>query len=333
MEKKRRALGKDDHLSLSSPDVYYLKQIWGEDDYLSISHPEFDEVYYLKNNPDVEEHVAKIPGYTGWRQFVERGYLENRVGVSTSVYESVRRKKNRQIDEVIPPPYLRARVHGGIGIESFEEAGRILASNVFEYLAQDIRAGPEYRVLDFGVGCGRVLRRLDVLCREKSSPNQIRWYGCDIDNRAIEWCQRYLSAIGEFIVNDPHPPLPFPDQYFDFIYSISIFTHLPEDMQFAWLGELNRVLKLGGNAILSAHSFDDLPRNHKENGQIKDQINRGFHYNIGIDKTEGLPDFYQVSYHTREYIQREWSKYFAIEEFKERGIANHQNLILCRRLR
>jgi len=42
------------------------------------------------------------------------------------------------------------------------------------------------------------------------------------------------------------PPMSYEDNMFDFVYSISIFTHLPEDMQFAWLQELQRITKPGG---------------------------------------------------------------------------------------
>ena len=98
------------------------------------------------------------------------------------------------------------------------------------------------------------------------------------------------------------PPLPFPDRFFDFVYSISIFTHLPEAMQFAWLEDINRVLKAGRRG---GHLDPFL----RAAAQRKEErlIARGFHHGGGKG-AEGLPDFYQTSYHTREYIEREWAK-------------------------
>jgi ubiquinone/menaquinone biosynthesis C-methylase UbiE len=94
--------------------------------------------------------------------------------------------------------------------------------------------------------CGRILRPLAELCRTTPlSPDPIQWYGTDIDAQTISWCQRHLGSIGKFVLNDIRPPLPFRDQFFDFVFSISIFTHLPEDMQFGWLKDINRVLKTG----------------------------------------------------------------------------------------
>jgi len=287
----------------------------------------FDESVYLQSNPDVAAQVAATPGFSGWRHFVEQGWLENRIGVLRSVYDEVRRQKNYQVDHALPPAFLRKRIHGADDTETFEQAGRAIAADVFRRLDRAGASGAGFRVLDFGVGCARVLRPLQDLVGSASPPrDKIEWYGCDIDGQAIEWCQTYLSSRAKFVLNDAMPPLLFADRFFDFIYSISIFTHLPEAMQFAWLEEINRVLKPSAVAVISTHSFGP-PRKRKEEKLIA----RGFHHGGG-QGAEGLPDFYQTSYHTREYIEREWSKVIAVESFVEKGVNQDQNLVVCRRL-
>jgi SAM-dependent methyltransferase len=227
-----------------------------------------------------------------------------------------------------PPVHLRRRVHGADDSDSFEKIGSSIADTVFGYL-KGVDGVEPFRAFDFGVGCGRVLIPLDERCRKSSlSHDRIKWYGSDIDRQAIKWCQRYLAPIGVFVVNNPTPPLPFSDQFFDFIFSISVLTHLPEEMQFAWLSELNRVLKTGGTAVLST-----LPLRLVENKLDDNQISRGFYYSSGGKGTKGLPKFYQDSFHSRQYIEKEWSRYFSIEAFNDGGIAGHQDLILCRRIR
>ena len=69
----------------------------------------FDESLYLKHNPDVAAKVEATPGLSGWRYFVEQGWLENRVGVPRSVYDEVRRRKNYEIDQVLPPAFLEKK--------------------------------------------------------------------------------------------------------------------------------------------------------------------------------------------------------------------------------
>jgi SAM-dependent methyltransferase len=299
----------------------------GPNDPLATPSAEFDERAYLEHNPDVAAKVEATPGMSGWRYFVEQGWLENRIGAPRSLYEDIRRRKNHEIDQIRPPSFLRKRIHGADDTETFEQAGRAIAADVFKYLDRAGGSGPEFRVLDFGVGCARVLRPLQDLIGSASTPREgMEWYGCDIDGQAIAWCQTYLSSRAKFVVNETMPPSPFPDRSFDFVYSISIFTHLPEAMQFAWLKEINRVLKPGAVAVISTHSFG-APRKRKEERLIA----RGFHHGGGKG-AEGLPDFYQTSYHTREYIEREWSKHVSVETFVERGVNSDQNLVLCRRL-
>jgi ubiquinone/menaquinone biosynthesis C-methylase UbiE len=124
------------------------------------------------------------------------------------------------------------------------------------------------------------------------------------------------------------PPLTFGDEHFDFVYSISVFTHLPEEMQFAWLEELRRVTRRGGYLILTTHGQELVGAFSKE---VKKRFRAaGFYYLVGAG-TEGLPEFYQTSYHTEDYIYRQWGRFFDIIKILKKGIANHQDLVVCRR--
>ncbi|MGC2784437.1 MAG: class I SAM-dependent methyltransferase [Roseiarcus sp.] len=228
----------------------------------------------------------------------------------------------------VPPVHLRKRVHGTEDIASYENVGRILANNVFSHLNLNGGAAP-FRGLDFGSGSGRVLVPLHELCLKHSTSGEpVEWFGSDVDRQAIAWAQKNLGSIAKFVVNEPMPPLLFQDEFFDFIFSISVFTHIPEDMQFAWLAELSRVLKIGGSALFSTLSLDLL-----KNSLSDAALRKGFYYIDGGKGTDGLPRFYRDTHHSRDYIEREWSRYFSIEVFKEKGIADHQDLIVCKRVK
>src|SRR5277367_1492283 len=101
---------------------------------LASPHPEFDEAAYLKHNPDVAAWVSADSANSGWKYFVEQGYLENRTGASSAVYQRVRRIKTYEIDQVSPPEYLRKRVHGASDVESFEDVGRAVAKSLLDRL-------------------------------------------------------------------------------------------------------------------------------------------------------------------------------------------------------
>ena len=95
----------------------------------------------------------------------------------------------------------------------------------------------EYRsILDFGCGCGRLARMF------KGHPYRIA--GCDIDQRHIQWIQQSLDYM-DARVTSVRPPLPYVDNEFDAVISISIFTHLNENSQDEFLLELRRITKMG----------------------------------------------------------------------------------------
>jgi ubiquinone/menaquinone biosynthesis C-methylase UbiE len=290
---------------------------------------DFDEEAYLRENDDVAQHVRSYPETNGWEHFARLGYLQNRRGVPPRLFDYV--KSHREaIEATIRPPAparLRKRVHGDEKLPGFEGVGRTLAANVFGELMRVGPYGDDFRILDFGVGCGRVIRPLHELCLDTHlTDGKLHWFGSDIDAEAIAWCRSALESIGTFVVNSHMPPLPFDDQYFDFVYSISIFTHLPEDMQFAWLSELRRVMRIGSFAMLTTHSTDLIPTSLKETLQ-----NPEFYYHVG-GGTEGLPTFYQTSFQTIEYIHKRWSEYFAVRKIIPKGIARRQDLVLCQRV-
>jgi 2-polyprenyl-3-methyl-5-hydroxy-6-metoxy-1,4-benzoquinol methylase len=100
-------------------------------------------------------------------------------------------------------------------------------------------------ILDFGCGCGRVLRHLHSL-------DQTRICGTDYNPHLIEWCRANLP-FGHFQVNRLAPPLNYIDAEFDLVYALSVFTHLTETLQFQWMNELSRLVKPGGYLMLSTH--------------------------------------------------------------------------------
>lgn len=271
---------------------------------------EFDEQTYLARNPDVAAAVGAGRFASGLDHFMKFGRHEHRPGVTVD-------PTRHDNADPHPPEHLRLRVHGGRDLEGYLRVGQVVSGDLDRLLESgELRIPQGARVLDFGSGPGRV-----VTWFRRGHPNW-QFFGTDIDAEAIDWAQSHLGGIATFACNESMPPLRYSDGYFDFIYSISIFTHLPEEMQTAWLRELTRVTKKGGCLVLTTHSEDLLPKSVSMPAE-------GFYYSVGPG-TDGLPGFYQTSFQTNEYIRREWSKYFTIEKIIKRGVANHQDLVVCR---
>ncbi|MGB5715274.1 MAG: class I SAM-dependent methyltransferase [Waterburya sp.] len=288
-----------------------------------VTFEDFDETQYLRLNPDVLNAVQQEDFKSGWEHYLMFGINENRHGVAKQ-YEIVEQLSGNVASIPIPPPDLRARVHGREELSEFHKIGKLVSQNLESTIQSiPIELDDHSYILDFGCGCGRIISWFHNLYQNS------KFYGTDIDDEAVTWCQENLSDQGNFSVNEAMPPLPYSDQFFDLVYSISIFTHLPEEMQFAWLKELKRVCKKGAYLLLTVHGEHLFPLS---SGLAKTEFeNNGFYYSVG-DGTMGLPEFYQTSFHTETYIRSSWSNFFEIENIVPKGIANHQDLIICKNI-
>jgi SAM-dependent methyltransferase len=146
----------------------------------------------------------------------------------------------------VPPRRLIVRVAGTADVGWFLESGRLAAESVQASLARHGRRIDELgSLLDFGCGCGRVTRRWAGLDRTAV-------HGADANERAVAWCRANLP-FARFVSNGLAPPLEHADESFDLVYALSVFTHLPEDLQLAWMRELERLIRPGGFLLLTTH--------------------------------------------------------------------------------
>ena len=279
----------------------------------------YDEALYLKCNPDVHKAVGSGQFLSGFEHYITLGRMEDRRGMPSDAAFAAEQHLNHKA----PPAPLRQRVHGDSVLLNFIAAGQVIAGDILRAIPNDLRLSTESFLLDFGCGCGRVISFL-----RNSLPGRI--FATDIDEEAIAWCQAHMSELADFSSNGAWPPLRFPAGHFDFIYSISIFTHLPEDMQIAWLEELSRVMKPGGHAFLTVQGEWLFPAGHLPQSEVDRFSETGFYYHPG-ELTDGLPEFYRTTFHSEDYIRTRWSKFFVIENIVRRGINNHQDIVICRK--
>lgn len=145
----------------------------------------------------------------------------------------------------LPPGRLMHRVAGTADIGWFRESGARAAECI---RAASAAAGQPIEharaVLDFGCGCGRVIRHWRAL------PGRVA--GTDLSAGAVRWCRGHLT-FAEFAVNRLDPPLAYGAGAFDLAYALSVFTHLDAARQGSWIAELRRVLRPGGLLVLSTH--------------------------------------------------------------------------------
>lgn len=179
------------------------------------------------------------------------------------------------------------------------------------------------RILDWGCGCGRVLSQL-----RKFVPANLL-FGCDIDAAAIAWDRDNLPGPA-FIHIDPYPPTSYRNEFFQVIYGISVMTHLAEESQLQWLEELQRISAPNAILALSVIGKDlrqtNMPAALRTTFEAKGFVSQVPNYSSIWDKFSHR-GYYRESYHSLEYIEGSWGKYFEILEYLQTG---HQDLVLLR---
>ncbi len=233
-----------------------------------------------------------------------------------------------------PPTKLMELTTGKSNFEVFLSSGKASKLDIEQVLALHGRTLADFsRVLDFGVGVGRVSRHLDEIAE---------LVGVDVMPEMIAWLKEEMP-FGTWIQNNEYPPLPFDAGSFDLVINHSVFTHLNIEHQDLWLAELSRVLKPGGLAILSFSGdvpFAGYLKSLRDNGAPEraiiheaDFLREGYKW-IEEDswRDTDFPDWYHSMFHSPQYVFKHWAQWFEIISWKKCGNLNFQDNIVARKI-
>ena len=124
-------------------------------------------------------------------------------------------------------------------------------SIIKKYLAEIIKELPfkSYNIVDLGCGNGRWF--------ELFQERQVDYIGVDASEKLIEIARKKYPQA-KFQVADALN-LPFPNGFFDKIYSIAVLHQIPsKELRLQFLKEVKRVLRPGGLLILTVWKFHQL---------------------------------------------------------------------------
>jgi SAM-dependent methyltransferase len=156
----------------------------------------------------------------------------------------------------------------------------------------------------------------------REAPGAELW-GCDIDAASIAWIDENLSPPVRAFVNDEQPPLPRPDDSFDLVYALSVFTHLTDTWS-AWLLELHRVLVPGGVLVasfLGAGMAEAVAGEPWDEGRIGMNV-----LNAGRSWEDGGPTVLLSPWWIREH----WGRAYEIERIDDSALFTTQGLVVAR---
>jgi uncharacterized membrane protein YsdA (DUF1294 family)/cold shock CspA family protein/SAM-dependent methyltransferase len=246
------------------------------------------------------------------------------------------------------PPVELMKVTTGVGTEKdFAVQGALLFKALSAASPVPLHEFPS--LLDFGCGSGRLARIF------KGFPGRLA--GCDIDPRLVAWCQSSLDYM-DVRRSSVMPPTPFADGEFAAIVSISIFTHLTEACQDAFLDELARISRPDALLFLSTHGDRTMERAKKQphiramlnvpdagfeqacvdfeagrhafvlqpTGHLTTLIDKQLHAGKVIDE----PYEYGITLLSEAYIRSHWSRWFEVVDYRSGAIHDFQDIVVLR---
>lgn len=218
-------------------------------------------------------------------------------------------ERARQLGTSIPVPSAGNRAHYSPQDDaSYLQSGKAERDAIGRICAQHgIELESARDILEWGCSTGRVLRHFADL------PNQTRLWGCDIDERSIDWAQRHFEGRFRFFSTTPEPHLPVSHSSFDFVYGISVFTHIAYHVD-TWLMELRRIIRPGGAVLVTIHDEKTWAycRDNPESYITKHSPRIDFERPMDCDfVAHGQGPGSQVFWHSRG-IHRRWSHAFEV---------------------
>lgn len=195
------------------------------------------------------------------------------------------------------------------------------------------------RLLDFGCSSGRVLMPLATAL----TSGQCQCYGCDPIESAISWAKTQINSA-QFLHMQEDPPLAYPNEAFELVYAISIWSHFSLERANLWFHELHRVMAPDGLAILTTHGLGAL--HHFEESSAMDEkdihacqhaLSTTGHFFFDVyqqQKDWGLqsPGWGFSFFHPLFFIQCALSQGFSLRGFWPRRAEANQDVFALQRL-
>lgn len=174
------------------------------------------------------------------------------------------------------------------------------------------------RVLDAGCGDARFLKELQDM-------GSYQLYGSDYSEQAVAFGRLLIKGV-EFSTNDLTKKTEYPESHFDVIFLIETLEHIIPDEIPNLMRELHRILKPGGELIItvpsinrplakkhfqhfSAKSLTEVQSDYFKNVTVVGQDKLGFHplkvFYLLLDNT-----FWLIKPLARWYNRNVWQKYF-----------------------
>lgn len=193
-----------------------------------------------------------------------------------------------------------------LNYQKYFEDGNLAAKEILDWTIEWVPSEMP-TILDWGCGTGRIIQYL-----HQYHPYALL-YGADINKMMITWNHQNIKDV-HFSSISLNTPTEYPANYFDLVYGISVFTHLPLRLQSEWIVELNRMMKPAGILLLTTHGFffnSQLSQKEKNILTEKGFFEKPFHQNKQLQSG----DRNDTMYETEDYLKKIIEPYFDLKSF------------------
>jgi len=246
-----------------------------------------------------------------------------------------------------PSDSLQISTTGHAGVDTLREAFIFYEDCKHLFARLDHPLGQNSRLLDFGIGWGRVAR---FFLREIPLGNI---WGIDVEPELVAICKETFRS-DQFQVTPAFPPSGLPDESFDFVVGYSVFSHLSGPACHAWMEEFYRITAPGAIVALTTRGrpFFDYCESLKSEDR-SDYLNALANMFADFDEARGRYDrgelvhsnfpgvtgggartaqFYGETFIPEQYARTAFTDHFSLEEFLyEPGRQSHPIMFFRRR--
>jgi SAM-dependent methyltransferase len=189
--------------------------------------------------------------------------------------------------------FFRNSTPGEQSVIRYFESGYGDANQIYHTVLSLLPHTKEPRVLDFAAGFGRVSRHLATIM------STVRFTVSDIHQPAVEF---HRSTLRIDALKSEAVPRDFslPKDEFDFIFSLSFFSHMPNTLFFDWLQLLFSALKPDGYLLFTTHG-DATMKTYPDLAKLYDP-KTGCGYGLETDQTDIAGDNYGTAVTDFDYV-------------------------------
>jgi ubiquinone/menaquinone biosynthesis C-methylase UbiE len=186
--------------------------------------------------------------------------------LSATEAELVARAVSSVVDQALPASYDQRLALISAG-DTDAERYKYVGLEWLEFFIRYGRLSPSDRILDIGCGAGRMALPLSCYLGDQGM-----YCGFDVTKDSIEYCMKVILKENfrfqhidlrhhlynkDGLIDGEAFVFPYLADFFDLSFAASVFTHLDLKTAASYLGEICRVLKPGGVAILSMFAIPE----------------------------------------------------------------------------